>query len=65
MKAGVIEIGDIFVINKSDRKGANKLASKLKNILHFFTKEDMNEPEVYNTCATEGKGIVEETSNTR
>ena len=59
MKAGIIEIGDIFVINKSDRIGANKLASKLKNILHFFTKEDMNEPEVYNTCATEGKGIVE------
>ena len=59
MKAGIIEIGDIFVINKSDRIGANKLASKLKNILHFFTKENMNEPEVYNTCATEGKGIVE------
>ena len=59
MKAGIIEIGDIFVINKSDRKGANKLASKLKNILHFFNKENINEPEVYNTCATEGKGIVE------
>ena len=59
MKAGIIEIGDIFVINKSDRLGANKLASKLKNILHFFTKKGMKEPEVYNTCATEGKGIVE------
>ena len=59
MKAGIIEIGDIFVINKSDRAGANKLASKLKNTLHFFAKENMNEPEVYNTCATEGKGIIE------
>jgi LAO/AO transport system kinase len=59
MKAGIIEIGDIFVINKSDRLGANKLASKLKNTLHFFTKENMKEPEVYNTCATEGKGIIE------
>ena len=35
MKAGLIEIGDIFVVNKSDRQGANKLASRLKNTLHL------------------------------
>ena len=36
MKAGLIEIADIFVINKSDREGSNRIASTLKNILHIF-----------------------------
>ena len=34
MKAGLIEIADAFVINKSDREGAHRLGSVLKNILH-------------------------------
>ena len=59
MKAGLIEIADLFVINKSDRAGANRLTAQLKNILHFFIKKDMDQPEVYNTSANEGKGIVE------
>ena len=37
MKAGLIEIADLFVINKSDRDGANRLSSMLKNILHNFS----------------------------
>ena len=59
MKAGLIEIADIFVINKSDRKGANKLASLLKNILHYFSKNIKKEPEVFNVTSTKGEGIVE------
>ncbi len=59
MKAGLIEIADIFVINKSDREGAHRLSSKLKNILHYFTKKSMKEPEVFNTCATTGEGIIQ------
>ena len=59
MKAGLIEIADMFVINKSDRNGANKLASLLKNILHHFSKRDKPEPSVYNTVATKGEGVVE------
>ena len=38
MKAGLIEIADIFVINKSDREGANRIAATLKNILHIFLR---------------------------
>ena len=59
MKAGIIEIGDLFVINKSDRDGSNKLAQSLINILHTFTKKDKYEPEVFLTSADRNKGIKE------
>ena len=59
MKAGLIEIADLFVINKSDRDGANRLSSMLKNILHNFSKIDKLEPPVYNTVATERVGVSE------
>ena len=57
MKAGLIEIADIFVINKSDRDGANRLSSMLRNILHNFSKIGKLEPPVYNTIGTEKIGI--------
>jgi len=59
MKAGLIEIADIFVVNKSDRDGANRLASLLKNVLHSFNPKDKIEPPVFNTIATQSNGIVE------
>ena len=59
MKAGLIEIADLFVINKSDRDGANRLSSILKNIIHNFTKIGKLEPPVFNTIATERIGVSE------
>ena len=59
MKAGLIEIADLFVINKSDRDGANRLSSILKNIIHNFTKIGKLEPPVFNTIATEKIGVSE------
>ena len=59
MKAGLIEIADLFVINKSDRDGANRLSSILKNIIHSFTKIGKLEPPVFNTIATERIGVSE------
>ncbi len=59
MKAGLIEIADLFVINKSDRDGANRLSSILKNIIHNFTKIGKLEPPVFNTIATERTGVSE------
>lgn len=56
MKAGLIEIGDIFVVNKSDRKGSEQLTEKLKSIININKKT--NRP-VFNTIAKEGKGIEE------
>ncbi len=59
MKAGLIEIADFFVINKSDRDGAGRLATMLRNILHSFSKEDSVSPPVMNTVAAKGEGIYE------
>ena len=57
MKAGLIEIADLFVINKSDREGAGRLSSMLKNVLLNINPEGKIEPPVFNTVGTEGKGI--------
>ena len=59
MKAGLMEIGNIFAINKADRPGANKLMITLKNLLSTLTHDDAWQPEVIHTIATEGKGIDE------
>ncbi len=59
MKAGLIEIGDFFVINKSDREGAGRLATMLRNLLHSFEKENGLLPPVINTNAAKGEGISE------
>ena len=59
MKAGLVEIADIFVVNKSDRQGADRLAQSLKSILHSITKKDHLEPPIYNTSADSNEGISE------
>lgn len=41
LKAGVLEIGDIFVVNKADREGAERVVQELKNALHFAGKDDL------------------------
>lgn len=59
MKAGLLEIGDMFVINKSDREGAERLAQSLKSMLHTFTKKGKLEPPVFNTSADRNEGILD------
>ncbi len=59
MKAGLIEIADFFVINKSDRPGANRLGTTLKSLLHNSFGKFRLEPPVLNTTANKGEGIAE------
>ncbi len=59
MKAGLIEISDIFVVNKSDRDGAERLAQSLKAILHTFTQKGKLEPPVFNTSADRKEGVAD------
>jgi LAO/AO transport system kinase len=60
MKAGLMEIGDIFVINKSDRDGADALAVALRTMLHLKLKEgDDWETKVVKTIGLQNKGIDE------
>jgi LAO/AO transport system kinase len=60
IKAGIIEIGDLFVINKCDREGADKLERDLRMVLDMSRRrEDGWEPLICKTEATLGRGIVE------
>jgi LAO/AO transport system kinase len=60
MKAGLMEIADIFVINKSDRPGADQASASLKTIMMMRTHdEDTWIPGIIKTVATENQGIPE------
>lgn len=53
MKSGVVEVADLFVVNKMDRPGANQFVSHLKNMLN--TK--MSNKKICTTIATKGEGV--------
>ena len=57
MKAGLMEIGDIFVLNKADREGADRLEQQLLAMLSLVMPRDGWHPPVVRTVATESKGI--------
>lgn len=59
LKAGMMEIGDIFVVNKSDLEGANKTVNNLTELLN--TSHGINgwTPIIVRTIASKGKGVVE------
>ncbi|KAB2960486.1 MAG: methylmalonyl Co-A mutase-associated GTPase MeaB [Candidatus Methylomirabilis oxygeniifera] len=57
-KAGVLEIGDLFVVNKADREGANRTATELEMMLHMAPKGAAWSPKVLKTVATTGEGIA-------
>lgn len=57
MKAGLMEIADIFVVNKSDRPNAEMFTNVLKNLLHQHIRDF--EIPVIATVANEQKGIME------
>jgi LAO/AO transport system kinase len=58
MKAGLMEIADIFVLNKADRDGAQRAVRELEAILHLRPATPWN-PPVSATVASHGKGIEE------
>jgi LAO/AO transport system kinase len=57
MKAGLIEIADIFVINKSDREGADRLANTLNSMINAIGNNSKLDAPVYTTVASDGKGM--------
>jgi LAO/AO transport system kinase len=59
IKAGIMEIGDIFVINKADRDGVLSTEKELEALLSLATREDSWHPPIVKTVATESKGIQE------
>jgi LAO/AO transport system kinase len=60
LKAGIMEIADIFVVNKADREGADRLVSAIEaNLsLQAYGKDDWR-PPILKTIATSGTGVSE------
>jgi LAO/AO transport system kinase len=59
IKAGIMEIGDIFVINKADRDGVNSTEKELQALLSLAARDDAWQPPIVKTIATEGSGVEE------
>ena len=60
LKAGIMEIADIFVVNKADREGADRMAASIEAMLalHTFGAGEWR-PPIVKTEATSGKGVDE------
>jgi LAO/AO transport system kinase len=60
LKAGIMEIADIFVVNKADREGADRLAAAVEANLALHTyNEGEWRPPIVRTVATSGRGVPE------
>ncbi len=59
IKAGIMEIADIFVINKSDREGAERVEREIRALQSLAVRGDNWTPPIVKTVASEGTGIAE------
>jgi GTPase len=57
IKAGIMEIADIFVINKSDQPGAERVEREIRALQSLTARTDRWTPPIVKTVASEGKGI--------
>ncbi|MGB9866516.1 MAG: methylmalonyl Co-A mutase-associated GTPase MeaB [Bacillota bacterium] len=58
IKAGILEIGDVFAVNKADREGADRTVAEIEMVLDMKQNGGWR-PPVVRTVATEGKGVGE------
>ena len=59
IKAGILEIADLFVINKSDREGADRVQGDLEFMLSLVQQHETPRPEIFRTVAIANEGIGE------
>ncbi len=59
IKAGIMEIADIFVINKSDREGAERVEREIRALQSLAVRSDKWTPPIVKTVASEGAGIAD------
>jgi len=57
MKAGIMEIGDVLVINKADRDGVLRTEKELEGLLSLAVNTDQWQPQIVKTVAIENRGI--------
>ena len=59
-KAGILEIGDVYVVNKADRDGADQVRRELRSMLALAERaEGAWRPPIVKTVASEGEGVDE------
>ncbi|HWS98360.1 MAG TPA: methylmalonyl Co-A mutase-associated GTPase MeaB [Candidatus Methylomirabilis sp.] len=58
IKAGIMEIADVFVINKSDREGAERVEREIRAMQSLSVRSDNWTPPIIKTVASEGTGIA-------
>jgi len=59
IKAGIMEIADIFVINKSDYEGAERVEREIRGLQSLALRHDGWTPPIVKTVASEGTGVPE------
>jgi GTPase len=59
IKAGIMEIADIFVVNKSDREGAERVEREIRAMQALAARNDNWTPPIVKTVASEGQGVAE------
>jgi LAO/AO transport system kinase len=59
IKAGIMEIADIFVINKSDHEGAERVEREIRSLQSLALRHDGWTPPIVKTVASEGTGVKE------
>jgi len=59
MKAGLLEVADVFVVNKADREGADRVFKDLNLMVHIGMQEGKWSPPVLKTVAVENQGVGE------
>jgi len=61
IKAGIMEIADIFIINKADREGADRVEREVRAMQSLSMRKDRWTPPIVKTVANDGTGIPEVT----
>jgi len=59
LKAGIMEIADVFVVNKADREGVDRVVAEIESMLSLAAAVDGERPEIVQTVAASDQGVAE------
>ena len=57
LKAGIMEIADVFVVNKADREGVDRVVAEIESMLSLAAAVDGERPAIVQTVASNDQGI--------
>ena len=59
LKAGIMEIADVFVVNKADREGVDRVVAEIESMLSLAPSVDGERPQIVQTVASDDRGVEE------